>query len=106
MRKCYRELRDEFADVLAESDLADRVRMEEADSGLHFVLAVGTSLSEEELVARVAGPGLSPMPLSSCACLPKNRTAPDGLARLVVQYGSLDSEAISAFGAELSRALA
>lgn len=106
MRKRYRELRDEFADVLAESGLADRVRMEEADSGLHFVLAVEAPLSEEELVVRVAGPGLSPMPLSSCACLPKNRTAPDGLARLVVQYGSLDSEAISAFGAELSRALA
>lgn len=106
MRKRYRELRDEFADVLAESGLADRVRMEEADSGLHFVLAVETPLSEEELVVRVAGSGLYPMPLSSCACLPKNRTAPDGLARLVVQYGSLDSEAISAFGAELSRALA
>ena len=106
MRKRNRELRDEFADVLAESGLTDRVRMEEADSGLHFVLALGTSLSEEELVARVAGPGLSPMPLSSCACLSKNRTAPDGLARLVVQYGMLDSEAISAFGAELSRALA
>ena len=69
-------------------------------------LILGMDASEEELVARVAGPGLSPMPLSSCACLPKNRTAPDGLARLVVQYGSLDSEAISAFGAELSRALA
>lgn len=106
MRKRYRELRDAFASMLEERGLAGRVVMEEADSGLHFVLAVETPLSEEELVERAAASGLSLAALSSCANLPQNRMAPDGLARLVVQYGSLTPEAISAFGAELSRALA
>lgn len=106
MRKRYRELRDGFSAMLGESGLAGRVRMEEADSGLHFVLAIDAPLSEEELVERTAAAGLLLTTLSSCAQQPNHRTASDGLSRLVVQYGSLTPEAISAFGVELSRALA
>ncbi|MGI6229829.1 MAG: PLP-dependent aminotransferase family protein [Tractidigestivibacter sp.] len=88
-----RMVRDKLLDALAASGLEGRMEAEEADSGLHFVLAVESERSEEELAARALGKGVKLAPLSRYAAreesLPK-----DGRARFVMQYDGLEEDRI------------
>ena len=94
MRKAKRESRDELIGLLRAmpwDGAASDFSIEEEDSGLHFVLAARTDLSEKDLAARIRSAVCLPegtrlAPLSSFACLPQNRVRPDNLARLLVQY--------------------
>lgn len=67
------------------------MRVEEADSGLHFVLAVESDHSEKDIAAALLGRGLRVVPLSDFATLPQNAPQVDGLRRFVIQYASLDA---------------
>ena len=89
-RHDMREVRDALVEGLLDGPSGERVRFEEADSGIHFVLAVrdkGCGETGIAAVAREVGVGLAP--LSSFARVPEHTGAPDGLARFVVQYDSL-----------------
>lgn len=94
VRKARREVRDLLLDALAASSVAGRVRVEEADSGLHCVLAVESAADEEELAHRALEQGVLLDPLSRFAWLDENRTLPDGLRRFVVRYGGLARETV------------
>lgn len=102
-RKRQRDLRDAFLDVLGKSSLGPRCAIEEADSGLHFVLAVETCLSEDEVARRALAEGVRLVPLSSFVRNPAHGVARDGRARFVMQYGGLDPARIPQVVAVLER---
>ena len=106
MRKRCREARDGLVAALRASSIGGHLRVEEADSGLHFVLAVESGRSEEELAARVLERGVLLPALGSYAWERANAARKDGLARFVVQYGGLDAARIPAVVAAMERALA
>lgn len=66
MRKRARERRDSLVDALLSTpeSAANRVRVEEADSGLHFVLAVESDRSEKDIADALFDRGLRVAQLS------------------------------------------
>lgn len=94
MRKRRREERDALIEALGASAAGGRFRFEEADSGLHFVLAAESARGEDELAADLLARGVRVAPLSSFAAMPENATRPDGLRRFVIQYGGLTADQI------------
>ena len=98
VRKRCREMRDELVGELRARADADRIRIEQADAGLHLVLCVESAASEEEIAARALAAGLPApclSPLSRCAADPAHAFASDGLRRFVVPYDVLDSDSIA-----------
>lgn len=105
MRKRRREERDALTEALGASVAGGRLRFEEADSGLHFVLAVESARGEDELAAGLLARGVRVAPLSSFAALPENATRPDGLRRFVIQYGGLTANQIELVAESFARVL-
>ncbi len=93
MRKRARERRDSLVDALLSTpeSAANRVRVEEADSGLHFVLAVESDRSEKDIADALFDRGLRVAQLSDYVTVPDNAPQVDGLRRFVIQYASLDA---------------
>ncbi len=91
VRKQQREVRDVLLDALKTSPVADRLHVEEADSGLHFVLAAQSEKTEAQIAAAARAAGVALAPLSNFAHLPANKTQVDGLARFVIQYSGIKS---------------
>lgn len=89
VRKRARTARDALRERLGELDLGGELVMEEADAGLHCVLAVASPQGEDELAARLRTAGVPAVPVSSFAWCAEHATAPDGLRRLVVSYEGL-----------------
>lgn len=89
VRKRAREKRDELVGALLGSAAGDRMRIEEADSGLHFVLAVESARSEKDIADALLAQGLRVAPLSGFAALGENAVQVDGLRRFVIQYAGL-----------------
>lgn len=58
MRNYYRAKRDDLLKEIADSPLASRVRIHEADAGLHFLMQVDTKRSDRELVAEAEKRGI------------------------------------------------
>lgn len=105
MRTSYREKRDALVNALLATAIAERLRVEEADSGLHFVLAAESACSEQEIAEAARKEGVLLSPLSDYAQLPQNRETDDGLRRFVVRYGSLDLADAPQTAAVIARAL-
>ena len=105
MRKRARERRDVLVDVLLSGSAAGRMRIEEADSGLHFVLAVESDRSEKDIAAALLAQGLRLAPLSDFVAVPANAPQVDGLRRFVIQYASLDEAAAGEAADLISSAL-
>lgn len=111
-RTHQRHLRDCLMEAIASSGLGGRATFEQADSGLHFVLALGLAagrdpVEAERAIAREAlGRGVRLAPLSSYAHDPANAARPDGRARFVIQYDGLDPKAIPQVVEALEAALA
>lgn len=92
-RRGMREVRDALVEGLLDGPASGRVRVEEADSGIHLVLTVEDDGRGERGIAaaaRAVGVGLAP--LSSFARVPEHAEAGDGRARFVVQYDGLSAE--------------
>ena len=95
-RKQCRRTRDELVAALETSRIAQRTRVLEKDSGLHFVLEVQSALTDTQIADALRAKGVLLKPLS--AYLIANRaTKPtdDGWAHFVVQYEELDHSAIA-----------
>lgn len=105
MRKQRREERDALIEALGASAAGGRLRFEEADSGLHFVLAAESARGEDELAAGLLARGVRVAPLSSFAALPENAARPDGLRRFVIQYGGLTANQIELVAESFARVL-
>lgn len=93
-RKRQRDVRDALLRALRDGGLGSIAHAEEADSGLHFVLALDTRRSEEEIARRAREAGVLLAPLSSYAHNAENAYAGDGLRRFVMQYEGLDTALI------------
>ncbi len=91
VRKQQREVRDVLLDAIKGSSAGSRLHVEEADSGLHFVLAVETAKNEAQVAADACAAGCALAPLSGFAHLSVNKTQADGLNRFVIQYNGIDT---------------
>lgn len=105
-RHAMREVRDALVEGLLDGPSGQRVRFEEADSGIHFVLAVrDDGRGEAGIVAAAREVGVGLMPLSSFTRIPEHAIASDGLVRFVVQYDSLSVDEARAAAKALGRVL-
>lgn len=91
MRKFYRTRRNRLLSILRSCPWADRLTIEEADAGLHFLVYVDTELSDRELTDYCAGLGLQVQCLSD---FHHEQVPPEGLHRIVVNYSGLDDAAL------------
>lgn len=97
MKKYYREQRNQIIKLIQRASFASRVEVLAQDAGLHFLLRVNTSRTDQELKALCAGAGIRVRCLSDYAIEERNAfphyvvinytgfdsaTAPDVLARL------------------------
>ncbi len=89
MRKYYKIQRNRLLEIIRTCPQRDKLTIEEADAGLHFIIKVDTALSDEALTARCAGLGLKIQTLSQYYQGP----VPDkSLHRIVVNYSGLRNE--------------
>ena len=86
MRKFYRARRNKLLEILQHCPWADRLTIEEADAGLHFIVHVDSPLSDGELETFCHRMGMK------VRCLSRyyDGAAPaDGQGRIVVNYSGL-----------------
>ncbi len=105
VRKRAREQRDVLVNALLATGASGRMRVEEADSGLHFVLAVDSERGEKDIAAALLADGVRVAPLSGFASCPENATQVDGLRRFVIQYAGLDAAAAEEAAALIAKAI-
>lgn len=99
-RKQQREVRDALVGALRDR-MGAAVSIEEADSGLHFVMAVDSPRSEAEIAARALEGGVK---LAGMATYRHEAPAPDERPRFVVQYAGLDVDAAHEVARVIARA--
>ncbi len=90
MRRVYKTRRNQIISILQSSPYADRFTILEQDAGLHFLLKVDTTLSDEAMVTRCRQAGILVRSLSSYY----QEAVPESARHcLVVNYsGLLDSD--------------
>ena len=89
MRKFYKLQRNRLLQIIASCPQREKLTIEEADAGLHFLVKVDTALSDEALVQRCAGFGLKIRMLSSYY---HGQPPESSLHRIVVNYSGLQDE--------------
>ena len=93
MRKYYKMRRNQVVSALNSCVFADRITILEEDAGLHFLLKVDTSMTDEELTALCESRGVRVRSLSSYYHLP----IPEADRHcLVVNYAGLDQQNLEA----------
>lgn len=100
-RKQQRTVRDALVAAL-ETELGGAVSIEEADSGLHFVMAIDAPASEAEIAERALEGGVK---LAGLSTYRHQAPAPDERSRFVVQYAGLDAADATAVARAISRAV-
>lgn len=95
MKKHYRQQRDRLLSVVARPEFARHFTALRADTGLHFVLQIHTSLSDAALAPLVTSAGLQTPLLSSYYV---GSPAPSARGCVVVNYAELD---VDTFGRAL-----
>ena len=93
MRKYYRSSRNRLLELLRGCRWADRLAIEEADAGLHFLVRVDTPMSDGELEEFCAGLGLK------VRCLSRyyfGQPPEHSLHRIVVNYSGMEEEDLAA----------
>ena len=93
MRKFYKARRNRLLELLQNCRWANKLSIQEADAGLHFLVKVDTPLSDEALVAFCENMGLRVRSLSSYY---HDDVPPDALHTLVVNYSGLRQEDMDA----------
>ena len=89
MRKYYKMRRNEVVSALNRCAFADKLTIREEDAGLHFLLKVGTPMTDAELTAYCESRGIRVHTLSSYYHLP----IPEADKRcLVINYAGLRQE--------------
>ena len=89
MRKFYKQQRNRLLDVIRSCPQKDRLTIEEADAGLHFLVKVDTAMSDAALEQYCAGLGLRIRTLSSYYHGP---VPEESRHRIVVNYSGLRDE--------------
>ena len=89
MRKYYKSRRNQVLSALSRCSFADKLTIREEDAGLHFLLQVDTSMTDEELTAYCEVRGIRVRTLSSYYHLP----IPESDRHcLVINYAGLNQE--------------
>ncbi len=99
MRKYYKLQRNRLLEIIRTCPQREKLTMEEADAGLHFIVKVDTALSDEALTARCADLGLKIRTLSSYYHGPVPEKS---LHRIVVNYSGLKNEDLQHLAAILA----
>ncbi len=91
MRLYYRKQRNQFINALEHSPIADKIVIDKADSGIHFLIKINTNLSDKQLIECACKNGLK---LSCLSDYYENSIyAKNGI--IVINYSALSSENIS-----------
>ncbi len=100
MRKFYRSRRNRVLEILKNCRWADRLTIEEADAGLHFLVKVDTDLTDPELESFCTGLGLQ------ARCLSRyyfGRPPQNSLHKIVVNYSGLQDDDLARLAEILGR---
>ena len=90
MRKFYRSRRNRVVSLLESCPMAEKFTILEQDAGLHFLVQVDTTVSDEALTALLAAQGIRVHTLSEYY----HQSPPEQLHCLVVNYSSIDEDAL------------
>ena len=101
MRKFYKNRRNAVVSLLEKCSFSDKLAIQEQDAGLHFLLNVATSLSDQSLTEKLAALGIRVRALSSYY-----HDQSEDLHCLVINYSGLKEERLSAALAAISGELA
>jgi GntR family transcriptional regulator/MocR family aminotransferase len=90
MRIFYRNQRDLLIDAIERSHLSKIVTIQEKNAGLHFLMTVNTTLSDDELIEKAHNHGLK------IACLSQYYYNTDNAVEhtLVINYSAIEPEKI------------
>lgn len=91
MRTFYRNRRDEILQAIAQSPLAQRVRITEEDAGLHFLMKIDTKLTEQEFRREALSRGIRLAPLSDYYDEPSRAPA----NTYIINYSDIDQEQLN-----------
>jgi GntR family transcriptional regulator/MocR family aminotransferase len=100
MRKFYRSRRNRLLEIIRTCRWADKLTIEEADAGLHFLVHVDTALSDQELEQLCRQMGLGVRCLSRYYFTAPPETS---LHRIVVNYSGLHEDDLSRLADILGR---
>ncbi len=98
MRKFYKTQRNRLLAAISASPLSRYLTVLEENAGLHFLLQVNTTLSDEELIRRCEAAGIRIRSLSSYY---HTRGSVQDTHCLIVNYSGLDDKALSSLEAAL-----
>ena len=101
MRNHYRALRDKLLAQLARSPLADKVTITEENAGLHFLMALDTDRSDEDILRSAEEEDLRISFVSQYYFAPEGRRP----HVLVMNYSGLEEEKVPEAVARLCRAV-
>ena len=91
MRKFYKNRRNAVVSMLEKCSFSDKLTIQEQDAGLHFLLNVATSLSDQSLTEKLAALGIRVRALSSYY-----HDQSEDLHCLVINYSGLKEERLAA----------
>ena len=91
----------ELLDAIKKSPLSSMVEITEEDAGLHFLMKLATTLSDEELIRRAQREGVRISCLSQY--YPQQREGAEHI--LIINYSGIESDRIAEAIARLSRCL-
>ena len=98
MRKFYKNRRNAVVSLLENCSFSHKLTIQEQDAGLHFLLNVDTSLSDQALTEKLAALGIRVRALSSYY-----HDQSENLHCLVINYSGLKEERLSAALEAVSR---
>lgn len=98
MRKFYKNRRNAVVSLLEKCSFSDKLTIQEQDAGLHFLLNVDTSLSDQSLTEKLAALGIRVRALSSYY-----HDQSEDLHCLVINYSGLKEERLAAALAVISQ---
>lgn len=98
MRKIYKNRRNAVVSLLEKCSFSDKLTIQEQDAGLHFLLNVDTSLSDQSLTEKLAALGIRVRALSSYY-----HDQSEDLHCLVINYSGLKEERLAAALAAISQ---
>ena len=92
MRRFYKARRDRVMEVLRQCPWAEKMTVLEEDAGLHFLLKLDTTLSDEELISRFAEAGIRVSGLSNYY---SSTVPPAKKKTLIINYSGLEEGELS-----------
>ncbi|HEX3029286.1 MAG TPA: PLP-dependent aminotransferase family protein [Clostridia bacterium] len=101
MRNFYRNQRDFILDCIKNSPISSSVKIKEEDSGLHFLMHINTSLSDDTIISRAEQEGLH----ISCLSQYYHNGAPGSEHTLVLNYSGVEPHKIKEAIDRLSKSI-